>query len=57
MAELQVRDYQRERKILELYDTGHTYKQISETLGVTKTRVGQIYRRMLRENGIKCYKK
>ena len=57
MAELQLRDYKRERLILKLYDTGHTYGQIAKELNVTKARVGQIYRRMLRENGIRNYRK
>jgi DNA-directed RNA polymerase sigma subunit (sigma70/sigma32) len=49
MAELQKRDYKRERLICKLYDEGHTYKQIGEQLNVTKNRIGQIYRRILKE--------
>ena len=57
MAELQVRDFKRERLILKLYDSGRTYKEIAGELNVTKARVGQIYRRMLQEVGIRNYKK
>lgn len=49
MAELQKRNYKRERLILRLYDKGYTYKQIGEMLDITKVRVGQIIRRMRQE--------
>lgn len=49
MAKLQKRDYQRERLIMRLHDCGYTYKQIAGKLDITKVRVGQIYRRVLKE--------
>lgn len=59
MAVLQIRDHKREELILELRDKGCTYKEIAEQLNVTKARVGQIYRRVVKEKNlmIKCYRK
>lgn len=55
--ELAVRDKRRDREIMELYQwKGLTHKQIAEKLGITKARVGQLYRRIMRERGFP-YKK
>lgn len=58
--ELQKRDYKRDRKIVELRSKEFLYKQIGEILGITPARVGQLYRRAVKEEGIykkKYYKK
>lgn len=52
MAELQLRNREREKRIQKLYENGYTYKEIAEQLDITRARVGQIYRRMLREKSM-----
>lgn len=46
---LQVRDHERDYKIVKLRKKGLLYKDIAEMLGITKSRVGQLYRRILGE--------
>jgi len=51
MAELQKRDYKRDRQIVKMREKGFFYKQIGEMLGITSIRVGQLYRRIMKEDG------
>lgn len=46
---LQMRDYQRDHKIVKLRKKGFLYKDIAEMLGITRARVGQLYRRITKE--------
>lgn len=59
MAVLQIRDHKREKLILKMINSGMTHQEIGEELNITKARVGQIYRRMLKEKRLisKYYRK
>lgn len=48
--QLAVRDRARDREIIRLREQGMTFGQIGGIFGITKTRVRQLYNRIVREN-------
>jgi len=54
---LQVRDNKRDKRIVELYKKGLSYEDIGNLFGITKGRVGQLYRRIKKEKSIKSTNK
>lgn len=43
------RDRARDKRIMQLYEQGHTYIQIGEKLNISRGRVGQLRRRIMKE--------